>query len=234
MARLLARIALVGDFDPGVTAHRAIVQCFAMGAESAACELQPVWVPTQSIVPGDREALKSFSGIWCVPASPYRHIEGALWAIQFAREGDEPFLGTCGGFQHALLEYARNVLGLVDARHAETDPDAALPLLTRLECSLVEAAQMIRVAGDGPFRDAYGADSGMEKYRCRYGLNPKFEHLFKAGPMEIAARSVEGEPRGFALRGHRFYLGTLFQPERRALEGELHPLVKAFFRACSK
>jgi len=234
VTRLHARIALVGDFDPGVTAHRAIVQCFARGADCAAFELEPIWVATESIVPGNSEVLKSFSGFWCVPASPYRNTAAALWAIQFAREHDVPFLGTCGGFQHALLEYARNVLGLADAQHAESDPEAALPLLTYLECSLVEAAQQIRVAGDGPFRDAYGADSGMEKYRCRYGLNPKFEHLFKAGPMQIAARSVEGEARGFELRGHRFYLGTLFQPERRALEGELHPIVKAFFGACSK
>ena len=57
------------------------------------------------------------------------------------------------------------------------------------------------------------------------------EHLFKDGAMQIAARSAEGEARGFQLRGHRFFIGALFQPERWALEGELHPIVKAFFAA---
>jgi len=65
-----------------------------------------------------------FDGFWCVPASPYRDIDGALRAIRFAREQRRPFLGTCGGFQHAVLEYARNVLGWADAEHGELAPNA--------------------------------------------------------------------------------------------------------------
>ena len=229
-----ARIALVGDFAPGITAHLAIEKSFAVAGEFGSSLIEPVWLSTESIVYGDDRALHGFSGFWCVPASPYRHTTGALWAIQFARERDVPFLGTCGGFQHALLEYARNVLGLSNAEHAEMNPGAPFPLLARLQCSLVEAEQTILITQAGAFRDAYGADSGEEGFRCNYGLNPKFEHLFKDGSMQIAARSVEGEARGFQLRGHRFFIGTLFQPERRALEGTVHPLVMAFFSACAK
>ena len=227
------RIALVGDFDPKVTAHVAIEKCFDLQSQSRSPQIESVWVATESIVTGDRRALEGFSGFWCVPASPYRNTSGALWAIQFAREGDIPFLGTCGGFQHAILEYAHNMLGLMNAEHAEINPNAELPLLARVECSLVEVSQKIVVTKPGPFRDAYGADSGMEGFRCNYGLNPKFEHLFDKGQMEIAARSEEGEARGFQLRGHRFFVGTLFQPERRALKGELHPVVRAFFGVCA-
>jgi CTP synthase (UTP-ammonia lyase) len=228
------RIALVGDFDPGVTAHRAIEKCFLLAAQTASLPVEPVWLATESIVPRDQNALRHFGGFWCIPASPYRNTEGALWAIQLAREHNFPFLGTCGGFQHALLEYAHHVLRLPDAEHAETNPEAAFPLLTHLQCSLVEASQKVLVTEPGAFREAYGADSGEEGFRCNYGLNPKFEHLFKEGPMQIAARSVEGEARGFQLQGHPFFLGTLFQPERRALEGTVHPLVGAFFTACAK
>ena len=235
------RIALIGDFDPAVTAHQAIEKCFALAAERAAsppeqnrqrrpaARIKPVWLGTESIVEGDRAGLQDFHGFWCVPASPYRNTAGALWAIRFAREGRVPFLGTCGGFQHALLEYARNVLGLSNADHTEMNPSAELPLLVRLHCSLVEASQNIVVTAPGPFRDAYGADSGLEGFRCNYGLNPDLEDLFKTGPMQIAARSAEGEARGFQLLGHPFFVGTLFQPERRALKGELHPIVRAFF-----
>lgn len=131
MAQSPARIALVGDFDPGVTAHRAIEQCFARHQATGRSNLQPVWLGTESIVVGNNETLKPFSGFWCVPATPYRNTAGALWAIRFAREQGVPFLGTCGGFQHALLEFARHVLGLADAEHAETNPGAAVPLLTQ-------------------------------------------------------------------------------------------------------
>src|SRR5205823_13031429 len=83
------------------------------------------------------------------------------------------------------------------------------------------------------FRELYGADSGVEQFHCSFGLNPDFEHLFKDSGLEIVARDEAGGVRAMALRGHSFFVGTLFQPERRALSGSLHPLVKAFFSACA-
>ena len=158
------------DFDPKVTAHVAIEKCFDLQSQSRSPQIESVWVATESIVTGDQRALEGFSGFWCVPASPYRNTSGALWAIQFAREGNIPFLGTCGGFQHAILEYAHNMLGLMNAEHAEINPNAELPLLARVECSLVEVSQKIVVTKPGPFHDAYGADSGMEGFRCVGGF----------------------------------------------------------------
>jgi CTP synthase (UTP-ammonia lyase) len=220
-----ARIALVGDYNAAVVAHRAIDKCFTLAGG-----FEPVWVSTETIRPGDERAFDGFGGIWCVPASPYRNMEGALYGIWHARTRAKPFLGTCGGFQHALIEYARNVLGLTDANHAETSPNAALPLVSRLSCSLVEQTKQIVVCNDR-FKKLYGGDSGSEGFCCTYGLNPRFEKLFEQEAMEIVARSEEGEARAFALRGHPFFVGTLFQPERRALAGSLHPIVKAFFAA---
>ena len=69
--------------------------------------------------------LEMFDGIWCVPGSPYANTDGALDAIRVARERRVPFLGTCGGFQHALLEYAGAVWGVPSPAHAELDPSAA-------------------------------------------------------------------------------------------------------------
>jgi len=80
--------------------------------------------------------LEAFAGFWCVPGSPYRDMDGALRTIRFARETRCPFLGTCGGFQHAVIEYARSVLGLTDADHMESNPDAELPLIIALACRL--------------------------------------------------------------------------------------------------
>jgi CTP synthase (UTP-ammonia lyase) len=227
------RIALVGDFNHEVLAHRAIEQCFFLANGSSLAALQAVWLPTEKIVPGDPSAFGGFDGMWGVPASPYRNTEGALWAIQYSRTQRLPFLGTCGGMQHALLEYARNVLGLLEAGHTEDEPNTKLPLLSRMACPLVEKEQQIVVTPGSSFRNIYGSDAGQEGFHCSYGLNPEFERLFSNGPLEIAARSAQGEVRAIALRGHPFFIGTLFQPERRALTGSLHAVVRAFFAACA-
>ena len=227
-----ARIALVGDFNPDVVAHRAIDKCFILARQSQP-ELEPHWLATESIVPGDARAFELFSAIWCVPASPYRNTDAALWAIQYARVHCVAFLGTCGGYQHALLEYARNVLGLKNSGHTELDPAAAMPLLHPMQCGLIEQSQKIAVT-DKEFRSMYGGDSGLEGFRCSYGLNPKYEHVFAGSSMKIVARAQDGQARAFRLEGHPFFIGTQFQPERRALSGSLHPLVQAFLSAAAK
>src|SRR4051812_5174590 len=193
------RIALVGDFNPDELAHQAINRSVALSAGPAGDAVEPVWIGTEKIVPGDEGVFQGIDGVWCVPASPYRNTAGALWAIQFARTRLVPFLGTCGGFQHALLEYARNVHGLAAAEHQELRPEAEVPLLNRLRCSLVEKSQNVRLTGQGKFGEFYGADSGRESYHCSYGLNPDYEHLFESGAMEITARSEEGEVRAIEL-----------------------------------
>jgi CTP synthase (UTP-ammonia lyase) len=227
------RIALVGDFNRDVLAHLAIEKCFALSRHGGSTLVEPVWVATEDVIEGDERIFREFQGIWCVPASPYRNTAGALWAIRYARTRPLPFLGTCGGFQHAMLEYARNVLGLKNAGHAETRPDSTLPLVSKLECSLVEKSQKIIVTDGRRFKQWYGSDAGIEGFHCSYGLNPEFERLFDRGPMEIVARSGDGGVRAMALRGHPFFVGTLFQPERKALQGSIHPLVGAFFAACA-
>src|SRR5664280_2285947 len=78
-----ARICLVGDYDPKVTAHQAIPKALALAAEGNAVE--PVWLGTELALDAD---LDPYSGFWCVPASPYRSMEGALRVIRFAREGE--------------------------------------------------------------------------------------------------------------------------------------------------
>src|SRR5262245_44502176 len=129
-------VGLVGDYDESVPAHRAIPLALALAAQSLDRSLEAQWVGTDLIT--SAAPLEKFDGIWCVPASPYRSMDGALRAIRWARENNRPFLGTCGGFQHAVIEYARSVLAWADAEHAETAPDAARPVIALLACALVE------------------------------------------------------------------------------------------------
>jgi CTP synthase (UTP-ammonia lyase) len=229
-----ARIALVGDFSPDIPAHRAIDESFRLCRETLEIAAEATWVHTDSIQPDDDKLLSAFHGLWCVPGSPYANTDGALWAIQFARTRSIPFLGTCGGFQHALLEFARNELHLADASHEESQPGAALPLISKLHCALVEKSQTIRVTGHGQFAKWFGSEPRAEQFQCRFGLNPEHEPLFRNTALQIVARSDDGEVRAVELIGHPFFIGTLFQPERAAMCGEVHPLVRAFVLAARR
>lgn len=224
-------IGLVGDYDETVTAHRAIPLALDLAATLLGAEVTFAWVPTEKIA--DAARVSGFDGIWCVPASPYRSMDGALTAIRHARENAIPFLGTCGGFQHAVVEYARNVLGWADAEHAETAPDAARPVITPLACALVEATGSLRLFPGTRIASAYGTPETVEEYRCRYGLNPAFRAALVAGPLRASADDEAGEVRAVELDGHPFFVATLFQPERAALRGETAPLVTAFVGACA-
>ncbi|CAH0226640.1 CTP synthase (UTP-ammonia lyase) [Pseudomonas frederiksbergensis] len=224
------RIALIGDYDPHVTAHQAIPVALGMAAEHTGMNLQFEWLATDRITADT--PLDDYDGFWCVPASPYRDMDGALRAIRFAREQQRPFLGTCGGFQHAVLEFARNVLGWEDAEHGETSPDATRALLTPLACALVEAVDSIHLVEGSLIAKAYENAEIREGYHCRYGVNPEFERQLLTRQLHAVGHDSAGDLRAVELKDHPFFVATLFQPERAALKGLLPPLVKALIEAC--
>jgi CTP synthase (UTP-ammonia lyase) len=222
-------VGLIGDYNAAVLAHRAIPRALDLAGEVTAISVRHEWIPTQEI--GDESGVREFDALWCVPASPYRSMEGALRAIRFAREQGRPFLGTCGGFQHAIIEYARNVLGWSDAEHAETAPNAARLVITPLACALVEKTETITFHKDSLLAAVYGCLEATEGYHCNYGLNPAFLSAIVSGPLRMSAEDRAGEIRAVELEGHPFFVATLFQPERVALTGRIPPLVAAFVRA---
>jgi CTP synthase (UTP-ammonia lyase) len=223
-------IGLVGDHDPEVIAHRAIPKALGRAALSLGRTVDPVWIGTEEVA-ADPGSLASMHAIWCVPASPYRSMEGALAAIRRARERDIPFLGTCGGFQHALIEFARNVAGLEDADHAETSPGGGTLVISGLACSL--RAGRVRVEEGSMLREIYGQREIAEEYQCSYGLNPAFRAVLEEHGMRFTAFDPDGGVRAMELPEHPFFVGTLFQPERAALRNVSPPLVAAFVRAAA-
>jgi CTP synthase (UTP-ammonia lyase) len=225
------RIGLIGDFNPSVKAHIAIPRAVALAANNLECHAETSWLATLLLERNTEQLLSAYDALWCVPASPYASMEGALSAICFAREQDIPFLGTCGGSQHAIIEYARNVLGLAEADHAETNPSAPLPLIAPLTCSLVEVQDTIYLKPGSRIAAIYGRTEIVESYHCSYGLNPHYHALFEQGGMHITGVDVNGEARVIELAGHPFFVGTLFQPERSAFAGVAHPLIIAYLQA---
>ena len=223
-------IALIGDYDPQVTAHQAIPVALGLVAEHLGQAVHFDWLTTDQIHVDT--PLAHYDGFWCVPASPYNSEAGALRAIRFAREQQRPFLGTCGGFQHALLEFSRNVLGWADAEHGETSPDSPRAVLTPLTCSLVEAVDSIHLVADSLIAKAYEMSEIHEGYRCRFGVNPQFEQELLTHQLRAVGHDSAGDLRAIELTDHVFFVATLFQPERAALKGQIPPLVRAFIETC--
>jgi CTP synthase (UTP-ammonia lyase) len=227
-------IGLIGDHDPAVTAHRAIPMALDLAGAALGTEMRVTWFGTDALEDRAGAALARCDGLWCVPASPYRSEAGALSAIRYARESRRPFLGTCGGFQHALLEYARNVMGIAGAAHAETDPDAPERVITPLSCGLVEQRGAVVFVPGSRLAAVHGVAEAVETYHCRYGLSPEYERRMASGPLRVIARDAAGEVRAVELADHPFFVLTLYQPERAALEGRTHPLIGAFVQAALK
>jgi CTP synthase (UTP-ammonia lyase) len=221
------RIALIGDYDSSAKAHQGIVRALMLAREDGGtCEWH--WLQTATLLDDPSEQLAGFEGVWCVPASPYANTRGALAAIRFARQTGRAFLGTCGGFQHALLEYAEAVWGVAQPAHAEMDPGATDPVIAPLACSLVEQSGEIRLEKGSRLAAIYGVDTATEEYHCRYGLSSGYSGRLASGPLRVSGRDAEGEVRAIELDGHPFFVATLFQPERSALMDRRHPLVSAF------
>ncbi|HDS1150437.1 TPA: CTP synthase [Pluralibacter gergoviae] len=224
------RIALVGDVNPDVIAHKAIPLAIDDAAAVLALTVEYEWLATRNIQSAD--ALSGFDAVWVVPASPYQNADGAFIAIRHARENGLPFLGTCGGFQHAIIEYARNMLGWEDAAHAETDSEGRM-VIAPLACSLVEKSDVIELRPNTLIAKAYGRESIEEGYHCNYGIAPEFAAGLEAGPLRVSGWDEEGEIRAVELTTHPFFVATLFQHERNALAGRPAPLVHAFLRAAA-
>jgi CTP synthase (UTP-ammonia lyase) len=225
------RVGLIGDYSDAVTAHRAIPPALRIAEAALGCAVNEVWLPTEELAQGTAGDLDRFDGLWCVPASPYRSFDGVIRAIRYAREHGVPFLGTCGGFQHAVIEYARHALGHVDADHQEITPEAAVPLFARLSCSMVEVDARIHFTPGSQIADIYGSDSVTERYRCNFGMNPVYARWFERAALKISGVDDDGFPRAVELHGHRFFIGTAYQPERSALAGRPHPVIVAFVGA---
>lgn len=230
----MPRIALIGDYSLSVPAHQAIPVALSLARHDLQADVEWEWFATRELRDPPHD-LARFAALWLVPASPYENTDGALAAIRFARETRRPFLGTCGGFQHALIEFARHVLGLAGADHAETNPTAPELVVAPLACPLVETAGVIRFIRGSRLREIYGAESAREGYRCSYGPAAAYREAFERAGFAFTAFDETDEPRGGELPRtvHPFFLGTLFQSERAALRGETPPLVRAFVHAAA-
>ena len=218
------RLALVGDRSPHVRSHARIPGLLAELEKRDHLDLDVYWVPTDQPVDG-------FDGTWLLPGSPYKSEAGAIRAVRTAREQGIPFLGTCGGFQHAMLEYARTVCGAAGVQHGESTPDSDDLLIVPLECSLDGHEGAVQVTPGTRAAELLGVERSMERYHCSYGLDTSRLDLLREHGMVFSGYDDAGDPRIAELPGHPFYLATLFQPELAGNGRRPHPFIQAFAHA---
>jgi CTP synthase (UTP-ammonia lyase) len=219
-----ASIAVLGDRNLDYVTHRELDAALALFPDWARAS----WVPTDSDV---EAALARADGVWVVPGTPYRDDDAVYAAIGAARESGLPLLGTCGGFQYAVVELARSLAGL-DARHAETDPDADTLVVAPLACSLVGQPRSVTCVPGTRLAAICGSEPFAGFHWCNYGLAPAFEDALTEAGVVISARAPDAGVEGIELPDHPFFVATLFQPQVGALAGDaLHPLIDAFVEA---
>jgi CTP synthase (UTP-ammonia lyase) len=242
------RIALLGDFDREKHSHWATEAALFHAASWLGCEVEPRWLPTESLEDRDvQDRLAHFDGFWGTPGSPFRSFAGMLRGIELARSRDWPYLGTCAGFQYALIEFSRNVLALSDADTAENNSNSRNVVITPVACPLpprplpsgVQGPKMygkdvVRPVKGTPVHDLCRNGTLQGEYFCNFETNPEYVPRWEAAGLRIAARGPRDEMHAFDLPGKRFFVATLFQPQLSSTLEQPHPLVLGYLRACSE
>ena len=237
------RIAVLGDFDPTRFSHWATEAALFHAAQLAGMRLGLDWITTARVASeGAERCLAGHDGIWGAPGSPYASSDGMLAGIRFARERGVPYLGTCGGFQYALIELTRNVLGLADADSAESGSGsrhivitpvqrpkpvvrAGAPLLSGTDTVLPIAGTLLAQLCNGePLR---------AEYHCSFETNAEYVPRWQAAGLCVTGLGEQGELRAFSLPTSRFFLATLFQPQLSSRAHAPHPISAGFLRACA-
>lgn len=223
-------IGIVGDRNARYPLHLASEQALAEDADRPVVE----WIATDSIRSPADPGLSRYAGFLIAPGSPYRAMEGALTAIRHARVQRVPLLGTCGGFQHLIVEFMRNVVGVADADHEETNPGAPHLAVTALQCSLAGQVHRVRLVPGTRARAIYDAAEVREPFYCNYGLNPKYRSLLQPHGLCVSGVGDGDEARIVELSGHPFFFGTLYVPQALHEAGPPHVLIRALVSAAGQ
>jgi CTP synthase (UTP-ammonia lyase) len=223
-------VAVIGDFDSANATHVATNEATAHAAAAIGVDVDIRWLPTAELE-ADLSRVETADALWCAPGSPYRSLVGAVAALRIGREQGIPTLGTCGGCQHMIIEYARNVLGIEDAGHAEYDPYRSHLFITPLSCSLAGRPMPVWLESASTVAASYRGQGTVEQYYCNFGLNPFYRQSLEDGGFHIVGVDDDDDARVFELAAHVFYVATLFCPQARSTFEAPHPLVTEWLRS---
>ena len=234
-------IALVGKYVELHDAYKSIREALVHGGVANKLKVNILWVNSEKLNTGNiHEKLSAAHGILIAPGFGSRGIEGKILALKYARENKVPLLGICFGMQMAVIEFARNVLGLKKANSTEIDPETPYPVIDLLPEQL-EKELMGGTMRLGAFdidlkpgtliRKAFGTERISERHRHRYFFNESYGEMFQKAGMKISATdAASGLTEAIELENHPWFVAVQFHPEYQSTVDYPHPLFKAFVR----
>lgn len=239
-----AKIALVGKYVQLHDAYLSVAEALNHGGFETDTNVEIKWVDSELITEFTvKEQLSDCDGILVPGGFGGRGIEGKLEAAKYARENNVPYLGICLGMQSAVIEFARNVLGLSDANSEEFDPESKNLVIHLMNdqkdkdqkggtmrlgaypCNVKEGTLMSR---------AYGEKEIFERHRHRYEFNNEYRDEIEKNGMKITGVSPNGVlVEAVEIPNHRFFVGVQYHPEFKSRPNHAHPLFREFVKAAS-
>jgi CTP synthase len=236
------QIGLIGKYIELQDAYKSILESFVHAGAMNECQVQVVNVHSEFITPDNvGEKLGGLDGLLVAPGFGMRGVEGKIIAVKYAREKGLPFFGICLGMQMAVIEYARNVLGLKEAHSTEMVPDTKDPVI-----DLMEEQKKITTKG-GTMRlgtypcqikpgtlahSIYGKDLVNERHRHRWEFNNNYlEQFEKAGMVASGKNPGTGLVEIIELPSHPFFIGVQYHPELKSTVENPQPVFVDFIKA---
>ncbi len=236
------RIALCGKYVQLHDAYLSVAEALRHAGYENQSFIDIKWVDTELITEYSvDEFLGDVDGILVPGGFGNRGIEGKIIAVKYAREKDIPYLGICLGMQTAVIEFARNVLGLADADSGEFAPESQHKVIDLMpdQKGIVEKGGTMRL-GAYPCRirkgtimeRAYGMSEIAERHRHRYEFNNEFRTQFEENGMVFTGTSPNGLLiEAVEIPAHRFFIGVQYHPEFKSRPNHAHPLFREFVYA---
>lgn len=238
-------VALVGKYVELTDAYKSIREAFIHGGVSNETKVHIKSVHSEKVTKETAaELLADVDGILVAPGFGSRGIEGKIVAIEYARTNKIPFLGICLGMQCAVVEFARNVLGLSDAHSREMNPDTKNPVIDIMseQKTIVNMGHTMRLgaypchlAADSKLAGLYGTQDISERHRHRYEFNNNYMNDFVKHGMKMAGVNPTTQlVEAVELEGHPWFVGVQYHPEYKSTVAKPHPLFVGFVKAMLK
>ncbi|MDD5331898.1 MAG: CTP synthase (glutamine hydrolyzing) [Candidatus Nanoarchaeia archaeon] len=238
-------IGITGKYTELWDSYISILNALEHCAPYYGCKVNIKWIDTTEISEENvNEKLRELDGIVVPGGFGSRGVEGKIRCVRYAREKRLPYLGLCYGFQMAIIEFARNVLGWSDAHTTEVDRNTSKPVIDLLfnQKSLNEMGGTMRLGGKeiilrpGSFvSNLYGKTQIRERFRHRYEFNNNYFRDFIAKGMVFSGKAKDEDIiQVLELREHPFFVGVQFHPEYTSKPLRPSPLYLGFVYACLK